>query len=106
MGRKQACPNIGFERQLQLLEECGNDLDAAQQRWSEQSGRDVMDEARAARQAANELHIGVDLLEEQIAEARSQASNGTDNVTSQRDKCVLRLDDLQRKIDTSLGTAH
>lgn len=104
--REQACPNIGFQRQLQLLEECGCDVDAAQQRWSDESGREVMDAARAERDAANAIHERLDLLEEEVAKARSCASAAGNCLDAVNQQFIGRLDHLQTQIDNCMGSSH
>lgn len=106
MNREQACPNLGFERQLKILEQCGGDVARAMDRWSEDAGKDAMEQAISQRQAANSLHEKLDALEDEIACARSAASTTGGLSEEQRQGFVCTLDKLQEDIDSCLGECH
>jgi len=70
--RPQACPNIGFEQQLFILETKGGDVNEAVESWSAQHLKaDVIQVAQKQREAANDMHVKLDTLEHELAAARS-----------------------------------
>lgn len=102
VNRVQACPNIGFQRQLRILEDCAGDLQAAIGRWSKRSGLDVMAEALSQREAANKLHATLDEQEELIASARSAVATDGRMCEVKRQAFLQLLELLQSQIDCCL----
>lgn len=104
--RNQACPNIGFQRQLQLLEQCAGHVGTAMNHWNKVSGQTVMAEAIAQRDAANALHARLDELEDDIATQRSLASAAGGITELQKRAYIQKLDTLQEQVDTCMGASH
>lgn len=77
--RNYANPNLGFRRQLQVLENCNGDVDTAKKLYSEHTSN-VVEDAIRQRNAVNELHARVDDVEVSIA---SIMSKHTDNEESE-----------------------
>eukprot|EP00811_Abedinium_folium_P027865 NODE_4264_length_1912_cov_6.547899.p1 GENE.NODE_4264_length_1912_cov_6.547899~~NODE_4264_length_1912_cov_6.547899.p1 ORF type:complete len:298 (+),score=90.64 NODE_4264_length_1912_cov_6.547899:84-977(+) len=72
--RPQACPNIGFERQLMLLEECGGDIKAAAGRYDRNTAENIVQQAYTQRAQANILHERLDKLEDEFTSEWSVTS--------------------------------
>merc|ERR1712118_95955 len=98
--RPNACPNIGFEQQLLLLEAKGGDIDGAAKHWTTRHAKDVMEAAQNQREAANDVHLRLDTLENEIAAARSGGF-----AKSPAQVFVGQLYDLQSQINNCLGEA-
>mmetsp|Transcript_4323 Transcript_4323/g.4955 ORF Transcript_4323/g.4955 Transcript_4323/m.4955 type:complete len:314 (+) Transcript_4323:157-1098(+) len=82
--RKYANPNLGFRRQLQILQDCGADIDDAMKEYSKYNV-DVISDTIRQRGIVNELHAKVDALEDALAKLRSR-SDEIDSTTSTHDK--------------------
>mmetsp|Transcript_254 Transcript_254/g.353 ORF Transcript_254/g.353 Transcript_254/m.353 type:complete len:249 (+) Transcript_254:59-805(+) len=76
--RSHVDPNIGFKTQLQLLADCGGNLDQARARWLK-SGYAINPQHRAIRRRneANEAHQRIDAFEERLQTARSRKDDLT-----------------------------
>ncbi len=72
--RKYANPNLGFRRQLQILQDCGGDIDDALKAYSKYN-IDVVSDTIRQRGIVNELHSKVDALEDALAKLRSSGSD-------------------------------
>lgn len=73
--RKYANPNMGFKRQLAVLERCGGDIEAAQDAFRKVQSNVVEDTIRQ-REIVNELHAKADVLEERLATMTSSHNKG------------------------------
>lgn len=101
--RPQGCPNIGFQRQLQLWADAGFVTEEAAKAWSAEAAQDIMEKAKLQRDAANSLHAQLDDVENRFAAERSASlpSGGLDQ--SQKASFQRELDSLQDKIDGCMG---
>jgi protein-tyrosine phosphatase len=73
--RRYANPNLGFRRQLQILQDSGGDLDTALGAYSKLAVNVVFDTIRQ-RGLVNELHAKVDAMEDVIAKLKSKKCVG------------------------------
>jgi endonuclease/exonuclease/phosphatase family metal-dependent hydrolase len=93
-------PNLGFQRQLAILESTGGDLCAASAQWEheQRSGGGVLAQAMSQRLAVNGLHQHVDEIEERV---QQQSSVGADRATVLSDVEALQaaVVDLDRLLD-------
>lgn len=104
--RSQANPNLGFLKQLQVLEAENGSLERACVRWQNEGGAtDVLAEAQKQREIVNSLHATVDALEIRVAEVLSSGV-GTrcrpDEALMERRKLVSSLENLQAELDDCL----
>lgn len=74
--RKYANPNIGFKRQLDILEQAEGDISGALDTWSRQSS-DVVAESLRQREAVNSFHSRVDEIELIVARIPTKESGET-----------------------------
>lgn len=63
VNRPLANPNLGFSRQLQLLEVCRGDLQEAISKWKDFNQTNLIEHTSRRRQLANDIHAAVDELE-------------------------------------------
>lgn len=97
--RPWASPNLGFQKQLQLIEEKGGDIPKAKESWLATNSTNILEEARMQREMANIVHAELDELENEIATSLS-----ADAVDAQKRKELLRrLEALQDRVDTCQG---
>ena len=69
--RRYANPNLGFRRQLQILQDGGGDLDTAIEAYSKLAV-DVISDTIRQRGLVNELHAKADAMEDAIAKLKSK----------------------------------
>jgi len=76
--RKFANPNLGFKKQLELLEKCNGDITEAEKMYS-MLNYDIMEDTAQQREKANDIHARVDEVEIRIAseshESKAQATS-------------------------------
>mmetsp|Transcript_16136 Transcript_16136/g.21043 ORF Transcript_16136/g.21043 Transcript_16136/m.21043 type:complete len:196 (+) Transcript_16136:2-589(+) len=100
--RTFANPNLGFRRQLQLLENCNGDVDAAKEMFSKYQSNLVEDTIRQ-RNIVNELHSRIDDIEVSIASIKSQKSEHNELNTGARLNFLKDgLMNLQVELDSCL----
>jgi len=92
--RRYANPNLGFRRQLEVLDRCKGDIVAAQAAYSKETSNVVEDTIRQ-RRVVNELHVKVDDLEATIATMKSRGETSFECVEN-----ALVL--LQSEVDSCL----
>jgi len=97
--RKYANPNLGFKRQLEVLERCKGDVKMAQQIYSAETANVVEDTMRQ-RDAVNKIHREVDDVEDKIA---SMKSRGEENCTGVEDTLMQLHRDLHSCLPPSDG---
>mmetsp|Transcript_4438 Transcript_4438/g.8017 ORF Transcript_4438/g.8017 Transcript_4438/m.8017 type:complete len:270 (-) Transcript_4438:179-988(-) len=103
VNREQACPNLGFQQQLKILEQSNGNVAVALENWSQKAGEDVMGRALNERGAANSLHGRLDVLEDEIAVERSSALTSGGLTDEKRQSFIRNLDQLQEEINRAMG---
>ena len=92
--RPLANPNFGFQRQLQLFENCGHDLPKALAAYQElEANESATDAVRRGREQANLFHSTVDQLEETIV-----AMDAAD-LLKRQGSIIMKISMLQNRID-------
>jgi protein-tyrosine phosphatase len=100
--RAHANPNLGFRRQLQLLEKCQGDIADARTLHSKHISN-VVEDTIQQREVVNDLHRRVDLIEVSIASGKSQCeSEPKDKHTLNSNEVKNELIKLQSELDSCL----
>eukprot|EP00928_Gymnodinium_smaydae_P044219 TRINITY_DN29513_c0_g1_i1.p1 TRINITY_DN29513_c0_g1~~TRINITY_DN29513_c0_g1_i1.p1 ORF type:complete len:261 (+),score=34.05 TRINITY_DN29513_c0_g1_i1:61-843(+) len=93
--RPCANPNLGFVKQLHILQDSHGDVQKALTRWSQEAGIDVMAHALRQRESANAKHAEIDRIENEC-----MATLSAGKLDSAHKQVILRqLDSVQTDID-------
>lgn len=89
--RTHANPNLGFRRQLQLLEKCKGDIVDARKLHSKHISN-VVEDTINQREVVNDLHRRVDIIEVSIASGKSPCESGLE------DKHILNFNEVKNEL--------
>ena len=99
--RKYASPNLGFRRQLQMIDNHKGDIGAAQELYSKHTSNVVEDTIRQ-REVVNELHARVDDVEVAIASINSKKKGLKESISCELKSLKNDLIMLQVELDSCL----
>mmetsp|Transcript_6146 Transcript_6146/g.8151 ORF Transcript_6146/g.8151 Transcript_6146/m.8151 type:complete len:281 (-) Transcript_6146:93-935(-) len=103
--RKYANPNLGFRRQLQLLDNCNGDVDAAKKLYHDHMSN-IVEDTVYQRNIVNDLHAKVDIVEASLAsiQRKTNTLDVEDSIAARSRIELLKneLINLQIKLDSCL----